>query len=257
MVDILGTIDYDKIKEKFSELDLTLTELRDAITAAAPNNKTLADLYERLDSIRTQLDALSTRASETTLASILGQLDITLSALRDAIRGTEDKTLTDLSIALAELKDAVLLGYDSLNGVWLVGVKGSVGYESDADAFFNVKKGHRWNAVLTYTTNLGAGASYTSPIITAQDGAGNNYTEIRISLYSKGASSVTVKVQQSTDGSTWREFPNQSVTKSANGNGELSATLICDIFRPYIRIVEINEDSSNAQTTNDLYVVLL
>jgi len=31
MVDILGTIDYDKIKEKFSELDLSLTELRDAL----------------------------------------------------------------------------------------------------------------------------------------------------------------------------------------------------------------------------------
>ena len=145
------------------------------------------------------------------------------------------------------------VGYDDTNGVWLVGVKGSVGYESDADAFFNVKKGHRWNAVLTYTTNLGAGASYTSPIITAQDGAGNNYTEIRISLYQEGSTDVTVKVQQSTDGSTWREFPNQSVTLSGNGG----TTLVCDIFRPYIRIVEENNDGSNAQTVNDLYVVLL
>jgi len=144
-------------------------------------------------------------------------------------------------------------GYDDTNGVWLVGVKGSVGYESDADAFFNVQKGHRWNAVLTYTSNLGAGASYTSPTITAQDGAGNNYTEIRISLYQEGSTSVTVKVQQSRDGSTWREFPNQSVTLSGDGG----TTLVCDIFRPYIRIVEENNDGSNAQTTNDLYVVLL
>jgi len=148
-------------------------------------------------------------------------------------------------------------GYDDTNGVWLVGVKGSVGYESPLDAFFNVKKGHRWNTVVYYTGNLEAGASYTSATITAQDSSVNNYTEIRISLYSKGASSVTVKVQQSVDGSTWREFPNQSVTKSADGNGELSATLICEVFRPYIRIVEINNDTSNAQTVNDLYVVLL
>jgi len=143
MTDILGMIDYDKLKEKFpeidvalsvilneiaakaseatlaailSQLDITLTELRDAITAPSPDNKTLADLYERLDSIRTQLDTtLSTRASETTLASILSQLDLTLTELRDAIRGTGDKTLTDLDASIAAIKNALAsIGTDKL-----------------------------------------------------------------------------------------------------------------------------------------------
>jgi hypothetical protein len=87
-----------------SKLDITLSSLRDAITSAAPNNKTLADLYERLNSIRTQLDVtLSTRASESTLSSVLGRLDITLSAFRDALRGTGNKTLTDLESDLSSI----------------------------------------------------------------------------------------------------------------------------------------------------------
>jgi hypothetical protein len=44
-------------------------------------------------------------AKEATLSSILAQLDITLSALRDALRGTGSKTLTDLDTDLSNLKD--------------------------------------------------------------------------------------------------------------------------------------------------------
>jgi len=51
--------------------------------------------------------ALSTRASESTLSSILAQLDITLSALRDALRGTGNKTLTDLDSDLAGIQSRV------------------------------------------------------------------------------------------------------------------------------------------------------
>lgn len=50
---------------------------------------------------------LSTRASQTTVASILSQLDITTSALRDAIRGTNTKDFstleTDIEAILAKL----------------------------------------------------------------------------------------------------------------------------------------------------------
>jgi len=96
------------LQSVLSQLDITLVELRDAITAAPPNNKTLADLYERLDSIRSQIDtAISTRASEETLASVLGQLDLTLTELRDAIRGTGDKTLTDLDTSILNLLNAL------------------------------------------------------------------------------------------------------------------------------------------------------
>jgi len=61
---------------------------------------------------------VSTRASESTLASVLSQLDITLTELRDAIRGTENKTMTDLEsrlsgvlnqldITISDLRDAL------------------------------------------------------------------------------------------------------------------------------------------------------
>ena len=61
---------------------------------------------------------VSTRASESTLASVLSQLDITLTELRDAIRGTENKTMTDLEsrlsgvlnqldITVSDLRDAL------------------------------------------------------------------------------------------------------------------------------------------------------
>jgi len=105
-----------RLASVLGQLDITLTELRDAITAPSPNSKTLADLYERLDSIRTQLDtSLSTRASETTLASILGQIDITLSALRDAIRGAGNKTLTDVDASISTIKNALSsIGTDKL-----------------------------------------------------------------------------------------------------------------------------------------------
>ena len=101
------------------KLNITLAELRDAITASPPDSKTLADLYDRLDSIRAQFDtALSTRASESTLTSILSKLDLTLVELRDAVRGTGDKTLTDLDsrfasvlgqldITLSQMRDAL------------------------------------------------------------------------------------------------------------------------------------------------------
>jgi len=49
--------------------------------------------------------AISTRATESTLSSVLSQLDITLAQLRDAIRGTSDKTLTDLETTLDSIKD--------------------------------------------------------------------------------------------------------------------------------------------------------
>ena len=63
--------------------------------------------------------ALSTRATESTLSSVLSQLDITISALRDALRGANTKDfstleadaesiLGQLDITLSTLRDALL-----------------------------------------------------------------------------------------------------------------------------------------------------
>jgi len=62
--------------------------------------------------------ALSTRATESTLSSVLSQLDITISALRDALRGANTKDfstleadaesiLSQLDITLSALRDAL------------------------------------------------------------------------------------------------------------------------------------------------------
>jgi len=148
----------DTLASLLAQADITLSELRDALAGTSPDNKTLKDLYDELSSILTQLDAktstlakhsdlyndtdaksaydrlkeilsqldvaLSTRASETTLDSVLSQLDITLSNLRDTldariysstdnlsaydqlkqIRIQIDSYLTNLDIALSALK---------------------------------------------------------------------------------------------------------------------------------------------------------
>ena len=110
---------YTQLSNIYGQLDITLSALRDAITAPSPDSKTLADLYERLDSIRSQLDVvLSSRASESTVSSILSQLDIALSELRDALKGTGNKDFTtleadvesilsQLDITLSNLRDTL------------------------------------------------------------------------------------------------------------------------------------------------------
>lgn len=142
---------------------------------------------------------------------------------------------------------------DKLHGFLKVGIVGSVGYENPPDAWKYVKVGQRMNKVLTYTSTLAASSSYTSSSTPAQDGAGNNYTQIRLFLYQEGSTNTTAKIQQSDDNSNWYDVPNQSVTLTANG-----ATVIeADVFLDYIRVVEENNDSANAQTANKLVVHLL
>jgi uncharacterized protein YggU (UPF0235/DUF167 family) len=82
------------VKTNTDKLDILLSQLRDSITAASPNNKTLNDLYSKLNDLLTELSqktepsdiqnianpsnldvALSTRASETTLSGIKSQTD--------------------------------------------------------------------------------------------------------------------------------------------------------------------------------------
>ena len=220
MVDILGTIDYDKIKEKFSELDLTLTELRDAITSASPNNKTLADLYERLNSIRTQLDtALSTRASETTLASILGQLDITLSALRDAIRGTEDKTLTDLSTALTELKNALkptrIIPVQELSSKSIIG-----------------------GGIVEFTVDNTETDGFSALVVT-----------VKATYNASATAGVRVRWLYSPDGSDFDSVEDAEATGnyedlSFSAGATRIKTILIPIFMPYVKVQVVNLDIS-------------
>ena len=140
---------------------------------------------------------------------------------------------------------------------WLrVAIKGGVGYEYPLDAWLGVMKGRRWNVALSYSSNLSAGASYTSSSWLAQDNSINNYEEIRVFLYNEGASSVSLKVQQSNNNSNWYDIPNVDGNANITSSGGV-AVGIWKVFMPYIRIVETNNDGTNAQTKNLVYVVML
>jgi hypothetical protein len=93
-----------------------LDALRDALKGA--NNKDFSTLEADVEAILAQLDvALSTRASETTLASIDGKVatEATLSAIKNALAsvGTDELLTTpdnppNLDIALSAHRDALL-----------------------------------------------------------------------------------------------------------------------------------------------------
>jgi hypothetical protein len=126
------------------QLNVTLSALRDAITAPAPNARTLADLYTQLSAILAQLnltttglrDALTASIStdqprhltnwpagypdalaESRLASILAQLDVKTGTVRDgivtAIEGMQPRSVTnfpaDYPDALSESRLASIL----------------------------------------------------------------------------------------------------------------------------------------------------
>jgi len=115
----------DTLASLLVQLDITLSELRDALlsgTGSYPGG--LDDIYNKLN---TQLDVLlSTRASEATLtdiktktdnipsdpareggnlATIASRLDITLSALRDALKGASNKDFSTLETELDKKAD--------------------------------------------------------------------------------------------------------------------------------------------------------
>lgn len=140
---------------------------------------------------------------------------------------------------------------------FLTALKGGVGYEYPLDAWFNVKKGQRWNVVLVYNSNLSAGSSYTSSSILSQDGSINNYLNFRMVVHNEGSTNVEYKIQQSNDNSTWYDVNDkdgnpQSITLTSDGTRYMNG----DITMPYIRVVESNNDSNNAQTGNLIYLVL-
>ncbi len=103
------------------QLDITLSALRDALRGAGDRNFTT--LETDAEAILARLNVnLSTRASQTTLAAILTQLDITLSSFRDALRGASTKNFTtlesdvenvytklntQLNITISALRDAI------------------------------------------------------------------------------------------------------------------------------------------------------
>jgi len=93
-IDIGAKIRYliDKTEQILEQFNIKLSEIK---ASGAETPRTLSNLYDQL-------------------VSILGQLDITLSALRDGLRGVDAKTLTDLYNMLNSIDTKIVSqAYDS------------------------------------------------------------------------------------------------------------------------------------------------
>jgi len=106
--------------QKLQNVDISLSAHRNGILGVG--SKTLTDIEAVLSSLKSALAsiasdkllttpdnpsnldvAVSTRASESTLSSVLSQLDITLSALRDALKGANSKDFSTLEYDVESL----------------------------------------------------------------------------------------------------------------------------------------------------------
>ena len=160
---------------------------------------------------------------------------------------------TKPNVIISALYNLLEKVFNSIDNYLTVGVKGSVGYENyDGYDFFKQDIiGTRMKQIINYNSTLGTSSSYTSASFTAQDGGQYNYKEIRVFLYQEGSTDTDVIVQQSPDNSNWYDIA------SANNGGSAVTTLKVDIYLPYVRVVEKNNDGTNAQSKNVLFVYLV
>ncbi len=83
--------------------EATLTEIKETI-----GQESGVTVLTKLQNIINQLNVeLSTRASESTLSNIYGQLNISLTELRDAIKGTNNKDLSTLEEDIESILDTI------------------------------------------------------------------------------------------------------------------------------------------------------
>lgn len=199
-----------------SELDITLSALRDAITAASPNNKTLNDLYTRLAEVLgrniAQWGGVAVTGRDISLD--LAKLDITLSALRDAITAASpnSKTLYDLYYVLAT--SGIMIG------------NSQVAVPLDKQAIYRTQ-------AFGITTPLAASASFTSATFD-----GILYRRITGRVFADQAG--TLNLQHSDDGTTWDTLT--SISVSANEPAKFDELIYCR----YVRVNYVN--GATAQT---------
>jgi len=239
------------LQSVLSQLDITLVELRDAITAAPPNNKTLADLYERLDSIRSQIDtAISTRASEETLASVLGQLDLTLTELRDAIRGTGNKTLTDVDASISAIKNALSsVGTDKL----LTTPDNPSNLDIALSALRDALKPTRALPVQELSSQsipAGETAEFTVGA-TETDGFSALVVTVKATYNASASQGVRVRYLYSPDGVNFDSIEEAEAVGNYEDIGLAAGasrirTILIPLFMPYVKVQVVNLDTSYA-----------
>jgi hypothetical protein len=159
------------ITQDIARLDIALSALRDAITAAAPNNKTLNDLYVRLAEVlgRNISQWGGTVLTGRDISLDLAKLDIALSALRDDLRAMFSPVSaynSSTGAALTVILDTGQYGGRTVVEVWV---------KSSAAATFTVdgsRDGTNWRTVDTITLS-GTGEDHR--------GYQNAYRYVRVS----------------------------------------------------------------------------
>jgi len=171
---------------------------------------------------------VSTRASESTLASVLSQLDITLTELRDAIRGTENKTMTDLESRLSGVLDQLDITVSDLR-----------------DALKPTR------ALPVQELSLKSIVAGGVEEFTVSDGDGFSALVVTVKATYNGSATAGVRVRwlYSPDGST---FDSVEDAEAAGNYEDLSfvagatriRTILIPLFQPYVKVQIVNLDLS-------------
>jgi len=191
-----------------AKLDITTSALRDAITGVSPDNRTLKDLFDKLNSILSEFDvALSTRNAEATQLLIKAKTDNLDVALSTRLNTLGQKLMADSApVAIASDQSAIpvavaggdLWQADTYNGKGFSVITGDITIaNTDENNFFLLKNPNAsgklvriWESIISMTKGTGSAFSnfriYKNPTITA-NGTALTINKIRSS---QSASSV-------------------------------------------------------------------
>ena len=225
MTDMLGMIDYDKLKEKFPEIDVALSVI---------------------------LTEIATKASEATLAAVLSQLDLTLTELRDAIRGTGDKTLTDLDASIAAIKNALSsIGTDKL----LTTPDNPSNLDIALSALRDALKPTRALPVQELSSQSIAAGGTQEFTVSDGDGYSALVVTVKAAYNASATAGVRVRWLYSPDGTN---FDSVEDAEAAGNYEDLSfaagatriRTILIPLFQPYVKVQIVNLDTSYAVTVD-------
>ena len=225
MTDILGMIDYDKLKEKFPEIDVALSAI---------------------------LNEIAAKASEATIAAILSQLDLTLTELRDAIRGTGDKTLTDLDASIAAIKNALSsIGTDKL----LTTPDNPSNLDIALSALRDALKPTRALPVQELSSQSIAAGGTQEFTVSDGDGYSALVVTVKAAYNASATAGVRVRWLYSPDGTN---FDSVEDAEAAGNYEDLSfaagatriRTILIPLFQPYVKVQIVNLDTSYAVTVD-------
>lgn len=176
---ISGTVD---VSDRAGRLLGHVTVDSSALPTGAATEATLAEIGADIDTIETNFDvALSTRASQTTLASVLGQLDVLLSsraaehttaASPHSVRLSDGTAFYD-GTKTGQLPSALVGGRLDVNaGAWLGSTAPSVGQKASASSLPVVIASDQSSVPVTAAQGTKGAAANAWPVV-SYDSAGN------------------------------------------------------------------------------------